>query len=213
MLRTISYFLKRIAREWFENLAISFNDWNTFKAAFLEQFTDNNTSITLRNHFQNIKQEPPKSVMTYIEKFNKLLRQICQLETNDYYSDAQILNQFITGLKDKLIKKICPHAPENLNSAIQHAKRYEMAMEEANHTKLVNLAIGETSLAAEEKIDQLTKKIENYFTNQQQQQPQRYQPLQRQNQNNFASLSNNQLQNCHYCGISGHWKRDCRKLQ
>ncbi|KAG9296052.1 hypothetical protein G9A89_011904 [Geosiphon pyriformis] len=37
---------------------------------------------------------------------------------------------------------------------------YEMAMEEANHTKLVNLAIRETSLAAEEKIDQLTKKVE-----------------------------------------------------
>ncbi|KAG9286688.1 hypothetical protein G9A89_012238 [Geosiphon pyriformis] len=33
-----------------------------------------------------------------------------------------------------------------------------MAIEEANHTKLVNLAIGETSSAAEKKIDQLTKK-------------------------------------------------------
>ncbi|KAG9306651.1 hypothetical protein G9A89_004198 [Geosiphon pyriformis] len=151
--------------------------------------------------------------MTYIGKFNKLLRQICQLETNNYYSDAQILDQFIAGLKDKLIKKIHPHAPKDLNSVIQHAKRYEMAMEEANHTKLVNLAIGETSSAAEEKIDQLTKKVENYFTNQQQQQLQRYQPPQRQNQNNFAPLFNNQSQNCHYCGISGHWKKDCRKLQ
>ncbi|KAG9289254.1 hypothetical protein G9A89_007499 [Geosiphon pyriformis] len=122
--------------------------------------------------------------MTYIGKFNKLLKQICQLETNDYYFDAQILDQFITGLKDKLIKK--------------HAKRYEMVMEEANHIKLMNLAIGETSSAAEEKIDQLTKKVENYFTNQQQQQPQRYQPPQRQNQNNFVSSSNNQLQNCYY---------------
>ncbi|KAG9300448.1 hypothetical protein G9A89_010073 [Geosiphon pyriformis] len=45
-----------------------------------------------------------------------------------------------------------------------------MAIEEANHTKLVNLAIGETSSTAEKKIDQLTKKVENYFTNQQQQQ-------------------------------------------
>ncbi|KAG9289061.1 hypothetical protein G9A89_015610 [Geosiphon pyriformis] len=56
-----------------------------------------------------------------------------------------------------------------------------MAMEEANHTKLVNLAIGKTSSAAEKKIDQLTKKVESYFTNQQQQQqqPQRYQPSQR----------------------------------
>ncbi|KAG9284100.1 hypothetical protein G9A89_022874 [Geosiphon pyriformis] len=210
MLRTIPYFLKGTAGEWFENLAASFNDWNAFKAVFLEQFTDNNTSITLRNHFRNIKQEPSKFIMTYIGKFNKLLRQICQLETNDYYSDAQILDQFITGLKDKLIKKVRPHAPEDLNSAIQHAKRYEMAMEEANCTKLVNLAIEETSSAAEEKIDQLTKKIENYFTNQQQQ---RYQPPQRRNQNNFAPLSNNQPQNCHYCRIFGHWKRDCRKLQ
>ncbi|KAG9299891.1 hypothetical protein G9A89_005420 [Geosiphon pyriformis] len=47
MLRTILYFLKGTAGELFENLAIPFNDWNTFKAAFLEQFTDNNTSITL----------------------------------------------------------------------------------------------------------------------------------------------------------------------
>ncbi|KAG9289065.1 hypothetical protein G9A89_004160 [Geosiphon pyriformis] len=210
MLRTIPYFLKGTAGEWFENLAAPFNDWNAFKAAFFEQFTDNNTFITLRNRFRNIKQEPSESVMTYIGKFNKLLRQIRQLETNDYYSDAQILDQFIAGLKDKLIKKVRPHAPEDLNSAIQHAKRYEMAMEEANCTKLVNLAIGETSLAAEKKIDQLTKKIKNYFTNQQQQ---RYQPPQRQNQNNFALLSNNQPQNCHYCGISGHWKSDCRKLQ
>ncbi|KAG9284519.1 hypothetical protein G9A89_014123 [Geosiphon pyriformis] len=169
MLRTIPYFFKGTAREWFENLAAPFNDWNAFKAAFLEQFTDNNTSITLCNCFQNIKQEPSESV--------------------------------------------CSHVPEDLNSAIQHAKRYEMAMEEANCTKLVNLAIGETSSAVEEKINQLTKKVENYFTNQQQQQPQRYQSPQRQNQNNFAPLSNNQLQNCHYCGISGHWKRDCRKLQ
>ncbi|KAG9304116.1 hypothetical protein G9A89_006026 [Geosiphon pyriformis] len=39
------------------------------------------------------------------------------------------------------------------------ARIYKMAMEEANCTKLVNLAIGETSSAAKEKIDQLTKKI------------------------------------------------------
>ncbi|KAG9295625.1 hypothetical protein G9A89_005318 [Geosiphon pyriformis] len=164
--------------------------------------------------------------MTYLKKFNKLLRRICQLKTNEYYSNAQILDQFIAGLKDKLIKKVRPHAPENLATAIQQAKNYKMAMEEANRTKLVNLAIEETSSAAEKKIDQLTKKVENYFTNQQQQQQpqqlqqtQRYQPLQRyqssqrQNQNNFAPLSNNQPQNCHYCGIPGHWKRDCRKLQ
>ncbi|KAG9285511.1 hypothetical protein G9A89_006499 [Geosiphon pyriformis] len=128
-------------------------------AKFLNRNTDNNISITLRNRFYNIKQEPSESVMTYIGKFNKLLRQICQLETNNYYSNAQILDQFIASLKDKLIKKVCPHAPEDLNSVIQHAKRYEMAMEEANCTKLVNLAIGETSSAAEEKLTNSQKKL------------------------------------------------------
>ncbi|KAG9295622.1 hypothetical protein G9A89_005315 [Geosiphon pyriformis] len=147
-----------------------------FIDVFLQQFTDNNTSITLHNHFCNIKQETSKTVITYLGRFNKLFRQIQQLETNDYYSDVQILDQFIAGLKDKLIKKVRPHAPEDLTTAIKHAKNYKIAIEEANHTKLVNLAIGKTSLAAEEKIDQLAKKVESYFTNQQQQQQsQRYQ--------------------------------------
>ncbi|KAG9306576.1 hypothetical protein G9A89_004773 [Geosiphon pyriformis] len=141
MLKAISYFLQKTAGEWFENL-----------------------------EFRNIKQEPSELVMTYFGKFNKLFRRICQLETNEYYSNAQILDQFIAELKDKLIKKVSPHAPEDLATAIQQAKNYEIAIEEANCTKLVNLAIGETSSAAEEKIDQLTKKVENYFTNQQQQQ-------------------------------------------
>ncbi|KAG9285425.1 hypothetical protein G9A89_010900 [Geosiphon pyriformis] len=158
MLKAIPYFLQGTVGEWFENLEEPFKNWQAFKDAFLQQFTDNNTSITLKNHFHNIKQETSETVITYLGRFNKLLRQIRQLKTNDYYSDAQILDQFIAGLKDKLIKKVHPHASANLAIAIKHAKNYEMAMEEANHTKLVNLAIGETSSAAEEKIDQLTKK-------------------------------------------------------
>ncbi|KAG9301942.1 hypothetical protein G9A89_020986 [Geosiphon pyriformis] len=130
-----------------------FENWQAFKDAFLQQFTDNNTFITLCNCFRNIKQETSETVMTYLGRFNKLLRQIRQLETNNYYSDAQILDQFIAGLKDKLIKKVHLHALADLATAIRHAKSYEMAIEKANHTKLVNLAIGETSLTAEKKID------------------------------------------------------------
>ncbi|KAG9303289.1 hypothetical protein G9A89_013615 [Geosiphon pyriformis] len=88
MLRTIPYFFKGTVGKWFKNLATLFNNWDAFKAAFLEQFTNNNTSITLRNQFRNIKQESFESVMTYLGKFNKLLRRICQLETNDYYSNT-----------------------------------------------------------------------------------------------------------------------------
>ncbi|KAG9300238.1 hypothetical protein G9A89_011311 [Geosiphon pyriformis] len=61
----------------------------------------------------------------------------------------------------ELQENICPHVPADLATAIRHAKNYEMAMEEANYTKLVNLTIGKTSSAAEEKIDQLTKKNNN----------------------------------------------------
>ncbi|KAG9291352.1 hypothetical protein G9A89_003456 [Geosiphon pyriformis] len=136
MLKAIPYFLQGTAGEWFENLEEPFENWQAFKNAFLQQFTNNNTSITLRNHFRTIKQETSESVMTYLGRFNKLLRRIRQLETNNYYSDAQILDQFIAGLKDKLIKKVCPHALADLATAIRHAKSYEMAMEEANHTKL-----------------------------------------------------------------------------
>ncbi|KAG9303441.1 hypothetical protein G9A89_013767 [Geosiphon pyriformis] len=138
MLKAIPYFLQGIAGEWFENLEELFENWQAFKDAFLQQFTNNNISITLRNHFHNIKQETSET--------------------------------FIAELKDKLIKKVRLHAPADLTTAIRHAKSYEMAMEEANYTKLVNLAIGETSLTAKKKIDQFTKKVESYFTNQQQQQ-------------------------------------------
>ncbi|KAG9304207.1 hypothetical protein G9A89_019769 [Geosiphon pyriformis] len=95
----------------------------------------------------------------YIAKIPKFNGEDIETSPQEWLDQEQQANdQFIAGLKDKLIKKVRPHAPKDLNSAIQHAKRYEMAMEEANCTKLVNLAIGETSSAAEKKIDQLTKK-------------------------------------------------------
>ncbi|KAG9289680.1 hypothetical protein G9A89_014415 [Geosiphon pyriformis] len=98
------------SQEWLDKVqkAGDANGWNT--ARMLKTIP----------YFLQGTTEEYKSVITYLEKFNKLLRRIHQLETNKYYSDAQILNQFIAGLKDKLIKK-----------------NYKMAMEEANHTKLL----------------------------------------------------------------------------
>ncbi|KAG9289804.1 hypothetical protein G9A89_015384 [Geosiphon pyriformis] len=58
---------------------------------------------------------------------------------NCFYNIKQKTSKtFIAELKDKLIKKVCPHAPADLATAIKHAKSYEMAMKEANHTKLTN---------------------------------------------------------------------------
>ncbi|KAG9291665.1 hypothetical protein G9A89_022084 [Geosiphon pyriformis] len=92
-----------------------------------------------------MQQECSKQSHTFFKELQKN-------KTNEYYSNAQILDQFIAELKDKLIKKVCPHVPENLATAIRHVKNYEMAMEEANHTKLVNLVIEKTSSAAEKKL-------------------------------------------------------------
>ncbi|KAG9300014.1 hypothetical protein G9A89_009742 [Geosiphon pyriformis] len=110
MLKAIPYFLQGTAEEWFENLENPFKNWQAFKDVFLQQFTNNNTSITLHNYFHNIKQETSET----------------------------ILDQFIARLKDKLIKKVCPHVPTDLAIAIKHAKNYKMTMKEANHTKLTN---------------------------------------------------------------------------
>ncbi|KAG9303099.1 hypothetical protein G9A89_005057 [Geosiphon pyriformis] len=106
------------------------------------------------------KEEMATAYIAKIPKFTGENNDTSSQEWLDKVQKAEDANdQFIAGLKDKLIKKVCPHAPEGLATAIRHAKNYEMAIEETNHTKLVNLAIEETSSAAEEKIDQLTKKI------------------------------------------------------
>ncbi|KAG9286450.1 hypothetical protein G9A89_014616 [Geosiphon pyriformis] len=143
------------SQEWLDKVskARDANGWNAARMLkailyFLQEMAS--------KWFENLE-APPE----YWEAFKTafLEQRIQQLETNEYYFNAQILDQFIAGLKDKLIKKVCPHAPEDLATAIQQTKNYEMAIEEANHTKLINLAIGKTSSAAEEKIDQLTKKL------------------------------------------------------
>ncbi|KAG9306645.1 hypothetical protein G9A89_004192 [Geosiphon pyriformis] len=141
----------------------------------LEQGTtvneENNSEISKEESIDSENEED--KITAYIAKipeFNgedietspqKWLNQVTKAGDANGWNAARMLktiSYFLKGTADKLIKKVCPHAPKDLNSAIQHAKRYEMAMEEANCTKLVNLAIRETSSAAEEKIDQLTKK-------------------------------------------------------
>ncbi|KAG9287871.1 hypothetical protein G9A89_017466 [Geosiphon pyriformis] len=94
----------------------------------------------------------------YIAKIPEFTGEDNDTSLQEWLNKVQKTGDANARLKDKLIKKVCPHAPADLATAIRHAKSYEMAMKKANHTKLVNLAIGETSSAAEKKIDQFTKK-------------------------------------------------------
>ncbi|KAG9292867.1 hypothetical protein G9A89_016229 [Geosiphon pyriformis] len=102
-----------------------------------------------------------KIATAYIAKIPKFTGEDNDTSPQEWLNKVQKAGDFIAGLKDKLIKKVCSHAPADLATAIKYVKSYKMAIEEANHTKLVNLTIGETSSAAEEKIDQLTKKSNN----------------------------------------------------
>ncbi|KAG9287223.1 hypothetical protein G9A89_008853 [Geosiphon pyriformis] len=49
--------IPEFTEKWFKNLEELFENWQAFKDAFLQQFTNNNIFITLCNHFCNIKQE------------------------------------------------------------------------------------------------------------------------------------------------------------
>ncbi|KAG9304201.1 hypothetical protein G9A89_019763 [Geosiphon pyriformis] len=68
-------------------------DFPTFKLAFLQYFCDPNTLIRLQNQFSIIKQKDYETVTTYLRQFNQILYQIQTIE-RDYYTVAQILNQF-----------------------------------------------------------------------------------------------------------------------
>ncbi|KAG9293423.1 hypothetical protein G9A89_009147 [Geosiphon pyriformis] len=74
MLKAIPYFLQGTAGEWFENLEEPFENWQAFKDAFLQQFTNNNISITLRNCFRNIKQETSESFIAGLK--DKLIKKV-----------------------------------------------------------------------------------------------------------------------------------------
>ncbi|KAG9293542.1 hypothetical protein G9A89_005545 [Geosiphon pyriformis] len=51
-----------------------FKNWQAFKDAFLQQFTDNNISITLRNHFHNVKQETSETFIAELK--DKLIKKV-----------------------------------------------------------------------------------------------------------------------------------------
>ncbi|KAG9302124.1 hypothetical protein G9A89_020558 [Geosiphon pyriformis] len=85
---------------------------------------------------------PINRIMTYrdiakLEKFSAIER--------DYYTAAQVLNQFIKGLRSGILRSIKLHHPISLQDAIALVSNFESAEQEVNHTQAVNLAINGTS--------------------------------------------------------------------
>ncbi|KAG9292519.1 hypothetical protein G9A89_002154 [Geosiphon pyriformis] len=171
--------------------------FNAFKIEFLRYYSNNNSINWLENTFTIIKQEETKAVTTYLEHFHRNLHQIQAIDTN-YFTAAQILNQFIRGLHNSILQCVCPMHPADLQAAVTNARNFEAAKLEANHAQAVNLAINRLS-ELDSKLKQfsnsINQKLEEYLADNYTiyQPPQQYNNLGTtncpQNQNLLSKLS------------------------
>ncbi|KAG9286731.1 hypothetical protein G9A89_012281 [Geosiphon pyriformis] len=140
----------------------------------------------------------------------------------DYYTMAQVFNQFIKELWSSILKSIRPYHPTSLQDAVTLTRDFESAEQEVNHTQAVNLAINKTSdidIKITQLSEKLTQKIERFLAGT----TGTYQPPQQKKNNNnsrYPQQQNCQQQqqpwrsdphNCYYCQKSGHIARDCRR--
>ncbi|KAG9305545.1 hypothetical protein G9A89_003608 [Geosiphon pyriformis] len=219
--QALLFFLTETTNSWYQSLAEKPTSFTKFKLAFLQYFCDPNTLIRLQNQFSIIKQKDHEAVTTYLRQFNQILHQILAIE-RDYYTAAQVFNQFIKGLQSSILKSVRPCHPTSLQDTITLAHNFESAEQEVNHTQAVNLAINRTSdidIKITQLSKKLTQKIEGFLAGT----TRTYQPpQQRENNNNsrYLQQQNHQQQqqpwrsdphNCYYCQKPGHIAHNCRK--
>ncbi|KAG9293700.1 hypothetical protein G9A89_019037 [Geosiphon pyriformis] len=121
--------------------AIQANNWNDQRAIqtlpfFLKGTADScnpNAVIQLQNKFNTIKQNTGETVTQYLARFNRIHRQIEAIEQG-YYTDPQVLNQFIRGLKSSILGRIRPVHLNSLPEAVTLTRALESAEKEANHS-------------------------------------------------------------------------------
>ncbi|KAG9293372.1 hypothetical protein G9A89_007618 [Geosiphon pyriformis] len=111
---------------------------------FLRYFSNNNSINRLVNTFTTIKQGENEAVTTYLGCFHRNLCQIQAINAN-YFTVAQILNQFIHGLRSSILQYVHPMHPVDLQAAITNARDFKATKLEANHTQAINLVINGSS--------------------------------------------------------------------
>ncbi|KAG9299009.1 hypothetical protein G9A89_020322 [Geosiphon pyriformis] len=208
-IQTLSFFLKGTADSWYQSLETKLTSFAEFKNALLEYFSDPNAVIQLQNKFNTIKQNTSETVTQYLAQFNRIRRQIEAIEQG-YYTDPQVLNQFIRGLKSSILGKVCPAHPNSLPEAVTLARALESAEKEANHSQMVNMVMEENKTETLKKRvtrlgEELSKKIESYLIPDPRKNT--YQPPQRRSQkvsdsrNNCSSHQKFRTETCacHFC--------------
>ncbi|KAG9291885.1 hypothetical protein G9A89_012170 [Geosiphon pyriformis] len=152
-IQTLPFFLKGTANSWYQSLKTKPTSFAEFKNALLEYFSDPNAVIQLQNEFNTIKQNTGETIEA-IEQ--------------GYYTDPQVLNQFIRRLKSSILGRVCPAHPNSLPKAVTLARALESAEKEANHSQMVNMVMEENKTETLEKRvtqlgEELSKKIESYL--------------------------------------------------
>ncbi|KAG9292881.1 hypothetical protein G9A89_016243 [Geosiphon pyriformis] len=213
-IQTLSFFLKGTADSWYQSLKTKPTSFAEFKNALLKYFSDPNAVIQLQNEFNTIKQNTSETVTQYLARFNRIRCQIEVIEQG-YYTDSQVLNQFIRGLKSSILGKVRPAHPNSLPEAVTLTRALESAEKEANHSQIVNMVMEKNKTETLEKRvmqlgEELSKKIESYLIPD----PRRntYQPSQRCSQevsdsrNNHSSHQEFKTETCacHFCKRIGH---------
>ncbi|KAG9297014.1 hypothetical protein G9A89_008600 [Geosiphon pyriformis] len=166
-MQAIPYFLQNTANSWYQSLINKSQDFNAFKIEFLRYFSNNNSINRLANTFTTIKQRKNEAVTTYLRCFYRNLHQIQAINAN-YFTVAQILNQFIRGLHSSILQCVHPMYPVDLQAAITNARDFEAAELEANHAQAVNLVMnGSSELDSKLKqfSDSINQKLEGYLAN------------------------------------------------
>ncbi|KAG9296090.1 hypothetical protein G9A89_011942 [Geosiphon pyriformis] len=209
-IQTLPFFLKGTADLCYQSLETKPTSFAEFKNALLEYFSDPNAVIQLQNKFNTIKQNTSETVTQYLARFNRIRRQIEAIK-QEYYTDPQVLNQFIRGLKSSILGRVRPAHPNSLPEAVMLARALELAEKEANHSQMVNMVMEENKTETLEK-----RKIESYLISDPRKNT--YQPPQRRSQevsdsrNNCSSRQKfrTETRACHFCKCVGHLISQCR---
>ncbi|KAG9304199.1 hypothetical protein G9A89_019761 [Geosiphon pyriformis] len=133
-LQAIPYFFKETVNSWYQSLADRPQTFQQFKTAFLEYFSNNNSINCLANTFTTIKQNNTEVVTTYLKHFHRVLHQIQAINTV-YFTESQILNQFICGLCSSILQHVHLLHPVNFQATVIHTRDFESAKLEANHAQ------------------------------------------------------------------------------
>ncbi|KAG9287769.1 hypothetical protein G9A89_017364 [Geosiphon pyriformis] len=162
-IQAIPYFLKDTANSWYQSLINKPQNFNAFKAEFLQYFSNNNSINHLVNAFTTIKQGETKAITTYLGRFHQNLCQIQAIDTN-YFTAPQILNQFIHGLCSSILQHVHPLHPGTLQDAVTRAKDFESTESEANHIQAINLVMNRSS-ELDSKLEKFSKSINKNLHN------------------------------------------------